>query len=150
MSLTWRMTLASCERALAYRLQLQADFLRFGQVEAARYWQADIDELEARRAELLAWRDGQAARCSMQLSDTQSMAALSPVVRERLAKYSALHGVPMTKGIAGLLDVFATEGNVFRVFERLAAQQRDRKADLARKRLERYRARQKAERVDVR
>lgn len=61
-----------------------------------------------------------------------------------LSKYSQAFGVPMTAIIGRLVMVYGTEGNVFRLVERLAAERRDRKADLAAKRKERFRDRQKA------
>lgn len=61
-----------------------------------------------------------------------------------LAKYSLVYGVPMTVVIKRLVKIYGTAGNLSRVCERLAAERRDRKADLSAKRKERYRDRQKA------
>lgn len=54
----WCMTLRQCELALSWRRRL-VEACRGTQHEAAMaaVWKPDIDRLEKRQAELLAWRD---------------------------------------------------------------------------------------------
>lgn len=79
-----------------------------------------------------------------QLSVPRVALSLPDLVSARLEKYAHAYGMPVSVLVAGLVECHATEGNVFRQAQRLAAARLARRMQLQARRKAGYRERQKA------